>query len=96
MTILLKSKKIFILFAGAFLLIAIVEIWSANRLATFGEEMSRIENAEQKLSLENQLLEDQIAKSASLMTLEKSALSLGFNKAAKVVYINLPSLALKH
>lgn len=89
-------KRILISLVIALLTLIILEIWSVNRLATFGADLSKIEQARQDLTIENQILEDQIAKASSLQEVSKDAQVIGFGNFSNFSYLNLPSLALKH
>lgn len=82
---------IFILIIPAMLL----EIWSVNRLATLGSKISSLEQAKVSLTLDNQVLEDEIAKKASLNQIENESQQLGFQKIKSVTYLGTENLALK-
>lgn len=76
-----------------FILGVILEIWSVNRLASFGEQIDKLEKAQADLRLKNQILKNEIAQKTSLAQSEKYALTLGFEQA-KTQYLQNPSLAL--
>lgn len=58
-----------------------------NRLSTYGEKINKIKQAQASLELENQVLENQIAQSASLLNIQEKANQLGFTQASRVEYI---------
>ena len=47
-------------------LVVVLEIWTMNRLATYGEQIAKLGETKLKISLENQVLKNQIAKISSL------------------------------
>lgn len=77
---------------GLFLLL-FVEIWISSRLATYGDEIQELKNAQAELKLENQMLENSIAERASLVTLEPQAQALGFGTSKNVEYLKPANLA---
>lgn len=88
------NKKIFrFIKLGVVLLVAIcvLEIWISNRLATYGSKVAQMKNEEAKITLQNQLLEDQIAQDSSLLSISKEAAQLGFNSISNLEYFT-PSL----
>ncbi|MBI4040022.1 hypothetical protein HY389_01560 [Candidatus Daviesbacteria bacterium] len=70
-----------------FLVLLFLEIWMINRLSTYGEKINKIKQAQASLELENQVLENQIAQSASLLNIQEKANQLGFTQASRVEYI---------
>lgn len=85
------KKKIISLFVFTLLIGTVLEIWVSNRLATFGEQYTKIEQSISDLTLENQLLEDQIAKRESLSRTEKYAGLSGFEEVNNIEYITSAS-----
>ncbi len=85
-----------IVFFSLFLILpfVILEIWSINRLATLGVEINKMDVTASSLKLENQVLENAIAKKSSLATIEKNAAALGFQKNRNVQKVDVPNLAL--
>lgn len=72
----------------------VLEIWSLNRLATYGNEINKLEGTKQNLMLQNQILEAQISKQAALKEVELKAKLLGFEKITKVEIVKSVDLAL--
>lgn len=89
-------KKILIFLGLILLIVAVLEIWSVNRLATFGEQINKLERSKAALKLENKLLENEIAKYSSLSEAQKYAPHLGFENTKKVEYLTDFGLALNH
>ncbi len=72
----------------------LLEIWSVNRLSTLGVEINKMENTAAALKLENQVLENEIAKRSALSQIGKNAQALGFVKVKTRTQIQSPYLAL--
>ena len=87
-------RKIVLFVIVIFLFVAIIEIWAVNRLSTYGEKLSMIEQQKQELTLENQTLGDEIATRSSLAEIEKYATAFGFVDTTKVSYLPNEGLAL--
>lgn len=87
------SRRMLLLLFLVVLVFIILEIWSVNRLSSFGSELSRIEQAKANLTLQNDLLEAQIAESSSLNQASKMAGALGFQNIKDIQYLSLPQLA---
>ena len=64
-----------------------IEIWVANRMSTFGENINGLESTKYSLQLENDYLRNQIAQKKSLTLNEKKSQSLGFNKIKNIQFI---------
>lgn len=90
----LISKKIIIFLAILVMGITILEIWAVNRLATYGNKISQLENTRSELMLQNQLLENQIAQRSSLQETQELAKKLGFEHIKNLSYLKEPGLAL--
>ncbi|MDP3973649.1 MAG: hypothetical protein Q8P92_02325 [Candidatus Daviesbacteria bacterium] len=81
------SKKYIILTLAAIFALVIVEIWVNNTLLIYGEKFDNLSNIEKNLKLENQILENQIARETSLEKLSSKSAELGFTQAQDVKYI---------
>jgi hypothetical protein len=88
---LFSKKKLISLFVFLLLVGVIVEIWTSNRLATLGTQLITIEKSRDDLSLENELLQIQIARWESIDRTEKYAGLLGFSKINNITYIQTAS-----
>ncbi len=75
------------------ILLVVTEIWATNRLATYGLEISGLQQSKTAIILENQLLENEIAQKSSLLNIETSSKDLGFGKISNLEYIKPPNLA---
>ncbi len=88
------SRRKLIIFLGVVLCLGVIlQIWVMNRMATFGEQLTGIERTRQQLTLENQILENQIAKMSSLQTIKVYAANLGFRPISSITYVRTPNLA---
>jgi hypothetical protein len=92
----LVRRKIILFIALIVILIMILEIWAVNRLATYGDKISKLEQAKNALVLDNQILTRQIAQEASLKTVDQEAKVLGFDRTRKLEYLQDSGLALNH
>lgn len=81
------KRKFVILLALVLIPLVILEIWSLNRLSTFGDQINKLEKTKQSLLLENQLLENQISKYSSLLEIEEKSKYYGFDKSPEVEYL---------
>lgn len=92
-----KLKYQIILLLSLMVLFAtVLTIWSVNRLATVGEQITQLEKTKATLELENQLLEKKIAEKKSLTQIEQSSKQLGFGKIQKLEYVSDSGLALNN
>lgn len=81
-------RKILLFVTLLIFLFSILEIWVVNRLATFGEQINKLSITKSNLELENQMMQNQIARLSSLHEIEKEAINLGFEKIRNIEYIN--------
>ena len=81
-------------FVGVILLVVFaLEIWMVNRLSTYGNKIQSFKQQEAALQLENQVLTNQIAQKASLMSTEKRSTALGFDSVKSVEYLKPTNIA---
>lgn len=69
------------------LVLVLIEIWVSNQTISFGAKFEKISVLERILDMENQLLENEIARSASLLNISSKSAELGFLKPSSVQYI---------
>lgn len=81
------SKKLVISIAGCLLVLVLAEIWVSNTVITYGEKFEKLSNLQKALISENQILENEIAKEASLTNLSTKSAELGFSKLESIQYI---------
>lgn len=81
------SKKFIILSVISILILVVVEVWASNTVVTFGDRLERISALQQSLRMENQILENEIAKRSSIYSIASESAMLGFSKPSDVQYI---------
>lgn len=89
-------KKIIILPIVVILAVSVLEIWVVNRLSTYGDQISQLQQREASLRMDNQLLENEIAEKASLIEIDRASKSLGYQKVKNFEYVSDLNLALNH
>lgn len=80
-------KKYIVLTAIGLTLLTLVEIWTNNTVIAYGEKYEKLSSSEKNLSMENQILENQIAKSSSLNVIASKSAELGFSQSMSIQYI---------
>ena len=68
-------------------IMVILEIWSVNRLSTYGVKINKLEEAKNQIQLENDLLGAQIAKGASLLNVSEKSSQFGLEKIHHTIYL---------
>lgn len=89
------KKRILLVIFVLIIPAVVLEIWSVNRLATLGSRINNLEQTKAALTLENQVLANQIAEKSSLSKIEVTSIQLGFQKIKSVVYLGPDNLAYK-
>ena len=92
----LGRRKLIITLCVVLSLGVLLQIWVMNRMATFGEQLTRIERTKAQLMLENQILENQIAKMSALSTIKVYAANLGFKPISALISVRPPNIASNH
>ena len=83
-----KSYKRFITPIAILLTTLIIaEIWVNNTLLSFGDKLQNMSVLENALTMENQILQNQVAKLTSLNNLASQSAKLGFSKPENIQYI---------
>lgn len=67
--------------------LVIVEIWVNNALITYGDKLQNMLSLEKTLKMENQILQNEVARSTSLYNVATESARLGFSRSEKVQYI---------
>lgn len=70
-----------------FLVLMLVGIWASNNVAEYGEKFAKLSALAKSLSLENQVLENEIAKMQSLNDVASKSAGLGFSEPESIQYI---------
>jgi hypothetical protein len=88
------KRKIVVGLVLLIIFVVTIEIWVANRLATFGEKINGLESTKYSLQLENDYIKNQIAQKKSLNLNQKKSFNLGFGKIKNIEYIKSLPIAL--
>lgn len=81
------SKKYAVLVATGLFVLMLIEIWASNNVVTYGDKLERLSMLSKSLSLENQILENEIAKRQSLNNIASKSAELGFSQPESIQYI---------
>lgn len=81
------SKKILSLIVVFIFALTLVEIWVSNTVVTYGEKFEKLSSIRETISLENQILENEIAKHTSLGNIASRSAQLGFSRPESIQYI---------
>lgn len=80
-------KKYIGLVAICLFVLMLVEVWANNNVVTYGEKLERLSALAKTLSLENQVLENQIARQESISNVASKSAELGFSPPESIQYI---------
>ena len=81
------SKKYISLLAIFLFALILVEIWINNNVVVYGEKFENLSAVAKQINLENQILENQIAKYTSLGSIASKSAQLGFSIPESIQYI---------
>ena len=79
-------KYLLLTLIGLFSL-TLVEIWASNTVIAYGEKYEKLFIIERNLRMENQIIENEIAKSSSLTVIASKSAELGFSSSQSIQYI---------
>lgn len=65
----------------------LIEIWANNNVVEYGEKFEKLSSLSKTLHLENQILENEIAKQQSLSSVASKSAELGFSQPQSIQYI---------
>lgn len=68
-------------------ILVVIAIWTSNTVVTYGEKFEKLSVLERSFKMENQILENEIAKKTSLSTIASKSAELGFSSQASIQYI---------
>lgn len=80
-------KKIIGLSLGMLIILTLIEIWVSNTVVVYGEKFEKLASLEKNLLMENQILENEIAKDSSLNNISSKSAQLGFSTLQSIQYI---------
>ncbi|MBI2196534.1 hypothetical protein HYU45_02860 [Candidatus Daviesbacteria bacterium] len=81
------SKKYISAVVAGFFILMLAEIWASNSVVAYGEKLEKLSSITKTLSLENQILENEIARQVSLNRVASKSGELGFSQAESIQYI---------
>lgn len=67
--------------------LVVIEIWASNTVVTYGERLESLSKLSKNMQIENQVLENEIAKNSSLTSIASKSAQLGFLKTESIQYI---------
>lgn len=80
-------KKYISLALGVIFILMLIEIWVSNNIVTYGDKLEKLSNLSKTLTMENQILENEIAKTKSLQSISSKSAELGFSTPESIQYI---------
>lgn len=80
-------KKYGVLITLTLFVLVITEVWASNTVVTYGERFESLSKLSKDLQMENQVLENEIAKNSSLISIASKSAQLGFLKTESIQYI---------
>jgi len=81
------GRKYIIVAAVGLFILMLAQIWASNNIVSYGEKMERLLTLEKSLNMENQLLENEIAKRGSFFAIASKSAELGFSEPESIQYI---------
>lgn len=81
------SKRYIVITTVFLFALTLAQIWTSNTVLVYGEKFDRLSEVAKQLSLENQILENEIAKHASLDNIASKSSQLGFSAPESIQYI---------
>lgn len=81
------SKKYLILVVIFFFVLTLFEIWVNNNVVTYGDKFQKLFSLAKTISLENQILENEIARKQALNNVASKSAELGFTPPESIQYI---------
>lgn len=80
-------KKYIGLAVACLFILMLVEIWASNSVVEYGDKLEKLSSLAKTLSLENQVLENEIAQQESLNNVASKSAELGFYPPESIQYI---------
>lgn len=80
-------KKYIVLTVISLFSLTLIEIWVSNTVIAYGEKYEKLADLEKNLNMENQILENEIAKNSSLKSIVSKGAELGFSSSPSIQYI---------
>lgn len=80
-------KKYACLIIAGFFVLMLAEIWASNNVVEYGEKLEKLSLLSKTLTMENQILENEIAEKMSLNHVASKSAELGFSQPESIQYI---------
>lgn len=81
------SKKYLGLVSISLFVLMLTQVWISNNVVTYGEKLEKLSTIVKALSLENQILENEIAKQQAMVSIASQSARLGFSEPESIQYI---------
>ncbi len=81
------TRKYTILTIFCLFLLTMVGIWVNNSVLAYSEKFENMSKLSQSLTLENQIIENEVSKQESLAMIASKSAELGFLKSESIEYI---------
>ncbi len=81
------SKKYISLIVACLFMLMLIEVWANNSVVAYGEKLEKLSSLSKTLTLENQILENEIATGKALKNVALQAAELGFSSTQSIQYI---------
>lgn len=81
------GKKYLAIAVVSLFLLMLGQIWASNNVVDYGEKLQELSQLRNTLKLQNQILENEIAKAGSLSTIASKSAELGFSRPESIQYI---------
>ncbi len=83
----LRPNRLTLIAGFGLVALIVLEIWVSHTTAIFGAKFKELQNLQDRLTLENQILEDQIASASALRNIASQSAQLGLVTPSNVEYI---------
>lgn len=81
------SKKYLVTLIACLFILMLAQIWASNNVVEYGERFEKLSVLKKNLTMENQILENEIAKHRSLTDIASKSAELGFSEPQSIQYI---------
>lgn len=82
-----RSRKFLLILGTGLVALVFLEIWVSHTTAIFGVKFKELQDLQASLTLENQLLADQIASQSALQNIASQSATLGLKPPTDIQYI---------
>ncbi len=82
-----SPRKYLVLIVAILFVLALTQIWVSNAVIMYGAKFDQLESLQANLLTQNQILENEIARQASLSNISSKSAELGFSSNLSIEYI---------